>query len=649
MKIILNYRKIVSNITKFWLKINLTVRFMALATLTISLIISSLTFWALTVIQEDSIITDKRFCQDLGSLFSSNVIDFIDSNNQKALVSFLEKIYLSTSSIRYIFLFYPNGDFLFGLPSYIYNSRSEDILHLYKSSPFLKVQDILFDVPLVKYTYIFKDPIINIIIPLTKNGQKLGFLNLGINSNSSILSSFKLIRYVSIVIFVSIWFMVIIGATFNALTMIEPINEILLAIKNITSGDFSQRISTLVSGELGDVVLSFNEMAEKLESYEKHNVNKLTSEKNKLETIVSTVADGAILLDTELRIVFINRIALKSLGWTNLDLVGKSITSYLPLHVKDALLPLLSDLIKPETSESINSITKEFCINFDYNYEKIFRFLLTSVLDKNSKMFTSIAIIIQDISMEVKLDEAKNQFISNVSHELRTPLCNIGSFLETLIDYNLSLTEKQKMQFLTIANNETKRLSTLVNDVLDLSRLELESVMSLRIMYLPNLVNDVINAFQLVVRNYNLDLVLELDPSVNYVLAHEASLSQVIFNLLGNAIKFTVVKGCIVIRIFKIDPDYDKISSRKKHSLGHVVDIIRVEVLDEGIGIDKRDQKHIFDRFVRMENKVHTLEGTGLGLSIVKNILLKYSTKIMVHSELFVGTSFWFDLWTIKS
>nr|QJH88223.1 Dfr [Pterocladia lucida] len=647
MKITLNYRGLVSSIAKFWLKINVTVRLIVLVTLTISLIMSSLTFWALTVIQENSIITDKRFCQDLGSLFSSNVIEFVDSNNQKALVSFLEKVYLSTSSIRYIFLFRYDGNFLCGLPSYIYNSKSEGILHLYQNLPFLKTRNAVFDVPLVKYTYIFNDPIIDIVIPLTKNGQNHGFLNLGINSNSSILSSFELIRYVSIAIFLSIWFMVIIGATFNAITMIKPINEILLGIKNINSGNFSQRINTFVPGDLGNVIFSFNEMANKLESYEKQNIDKLRSEKNKLETIVSTVADGAILLDADLRIVFINHIALKSLGCLNLDLLGKSVVAYLPLHVKDALLPLLNDLIRSNDSKCTSSTTKELCIHFDYNYEKIFRFLLTSVIDNSSNLLTSIAIIVQDISREVKLNEAKNQFIGNISHELRTPLCNIGSFLETLIDYNLSLTEKQKVQFLTIANNETQRLSTLVNDILDLSRLDSESILGLTTVYLPNVLNDTIKTFQLVIQNNHLSLILELDSSIDYIWAHEASLSQVIFNLIGNSIKFTVTTGSIIIRIFKIPISY--VSNFEESSVSNIVDIVRVEVIDDGIGIDKSYQKHIFERFVRMENRVHTLEGTGLGLSIVKNILFKYGAKIMVHSELFVGTSFWFDLWIMKS
>nr|YP_009244123.1 hypothetical protein Gele_112 [Gelidium elegans]AMK96365.1 hypothetical protein Gele_112 [Gelidium elegans] len=648
MKITLNYRRIISSITKFWLKLNLTVRLMAFTTLTISLIMSSLTFWALTVIQKESTVTDNRFCRDLGTLFSANVTDLIYMNDQKGLVSFLEKVYLRTSSIKYIFMFYSNGNFFFGLPSYIYSTQFDSFISIYKNLPFLTQQELLFDVPLVKYNYIFKDQIIDIIIPLTKNGQKLGFLNIGINSNSSISSSFKLIRYISVAIFISIWFMVIIGATFNALTMIEPINEILLGIKNITSGNFSQRINRLFVGELGNLIVNFNEMAEKLESYEKQNIDKLTSEKNKLETIVSTIADGAILLDADLRIIFINRIALKSLGCANLDLVGKSLNTYLPLHVKELLLPLINDLQKVQNTRCTTSITKELCIHFDYNYEKIFRFLLTSVLDKRSNLFTSTAIIIQDISREVQLNRAKNQFIGNVSHELRTPLCNIGAFLETLIDYDHSLTEKQKIQFLTIANNETRRLSTLVNDILDLSRLESSYIMLFQFVYLPSLLNNIMKAFQLVVSNDNLDLTLELDPCINFVWAHEASLFQVLFNLIGNSIKFTVSGGSVVIRVFSL-LNNDMLQYNSSQFFNTInLNFLRIEVIDEGIGINKSDQKHVFERFVRVEDIVHNLQGTGLGLSIVKNILLKHSTQIMIYSEISVGTSFWFDLWFLK-
>ena len=132
----------------------------------------------------------------------------------------------------------------------------------------------------------------------------------------------------------------------------------------------------------------------------------------------------------------------------------------------------------------------------------------------------------------MKLNKAKNQFISNVSHELRTPLCNIGSFLETLLDYNDSLNEKQKKHFLKIANNETQRLSRLVNDILDLSRLESNFKYDLSKINLVHLLNYILNTSQIIASKHHIELILEVEPDLSNILGHESSFVQVISCLL---------------------------------------------------------------------------------------------------------------------
>nr|YP_010903809.1 drug sensory protein A [Hypnea musciformis]WCH56860.1 drug sensory protein A [Hypnea musciformis] len=632
------YIKFMAHVSEWWSNINLKTRVMVFMTLLVSLVMSALTFCSLTIIQEDSIITDTRFCQDLGALFASNIIDFVETNNKQELASFVEKIYLNTSSIRYILLFHTDGNLFFSLP--VYNNEVQSLLQLHRNLFQLETQNFLFGIPLVKYNSIFNDYIIDITIPLTKNGKNFGSLDLGINLNPILVSSSRLIRSVSMAIFVSIWLMVIIGIVFHMLTLTEPIKQLLLGIKNISSGNFNQRIDLSFDGELGDLIVGFNDMAERLESYEKKNVDKLMLEKLKLETVVSTIADGAILVDTELRILFVNQIATKAFNWSNPDIIGQKIFFHLPLHVNEALLPILNSLIKSHYLQDMKYQTKEVCINLDYDLKKTFRFLLTTVVEHRSNVLTGIAIIVQDISREVQLNDAQNQFISNVSHELRTPLSSISSFLETLLDYDNILTIKQKVHFLKIANNETKRLSTLVNDILNLSRLESVSSYVLKPVDIISIINDSINASYLIANYNNIEIIFEYDTRIKCVWAHENSLLQVFANLISNSIKFTPSNGSIVLRLHiltssYINQGYMDISYQKS---------VRVEIIDEGIGINKIDQKNVFQRFVRMENHVHILEGTGLGLSIVTDILTKHKTKIMLQSQPCVGTSLWFDL-----
>ena len=481
-------------------------------------------------------------------------------------------------------------------------------------------------------------------MPIVKDSEVLGFLQLGLNYNPSILYTANIVRDVSILVFVSVWLMFMLGAFFNFIIITEPIRKLLVGLRNIALGNFNQKIESSCNGELGDLIISFNEMSERLECYEKKNVAQLTSEKAKLEALVSTIADGAILLDTELRLLFVNQIALKVFQWSNKDLIGKVIFQCLPIHVNEALLPILNNMVQSNCLDKQVLQPQEVSIDLNYESLKTYRFFLSTVINQDSRGLNGLVITIQDITRETQLNEAKNQFISNVSHELRTPLCNIGSFLETLIDYSHKLNSQQKSQFLSIAYAETQRLNSLINDVLDLSRLESEYNYVLKPITVGNTIASIVQASQIIAFNKKVKLIVEIHYTVKKIFANENSLYQVLSNLISNALKFTHKEGRIVIRAYPLYLMYSCVCSNKKK-----MQIVRLEVIDEGLGIDKTFQKQIFDRFMRVENNIHTLEGTGLGLSIVKNIIEKHNSKIAVYSEVGIGTSFWFDLLTIGS
>ncbi|HEY9645363.1 MAG TPA: HAMP domain-containing sensor histidine kinase, partial [Chroococcidiopsis sp.] len=195
--------------------------------------------------------------------------------------------------------------------------------------------------------------------------------------------------------------------------------------------------------------------------------------------------------------------------------------------------------------------------------------------------------------------------------------------------------EEERREFLDTANRETDRLTRLVNDVLDLSRLESSKRYHFDAVYIPQAVEQTLRTYQLNARDKGIELIQDIDPNLPPVLGNYDLLLQVFANLVGNALKFTQSGGKIAIRAYALD-----------HDLGsHILpSIVRVEVADTGIGIDPEDQTAIFDRFFRVENRVHTLEGTGLGLSIVRNIIEKHQSAVYLVSEVSVGTTFWFDL-----
>jgi two-component system, OmpR family, sensor histidine kinase NblS len=506
--------------------------------------------------------------------------------------------------------------------------------------------------PLVRQHRSPNGEVTDVFVPLKHDDNYLGILAIGINPNPTVVNSSNLTRDVTIAVFVAIWAMVILGAVFNALTITRPIKELLVGVKNIAAGNFQQRINLPFGGELGELIFSFNEMAERLERYEEQNIEELTAEKAKLETLVSTIVDGAILLDANLQLLLVNPRARRMFGWEGRDVMGINVLELLPPELAFQLTSplremsqnnpyLLEDLDHnpesiSETSETHHGASPgEFRITLTQPTQRIVRILLTQVFDQYRETLKGIAMTVQDITREVELNAAKSQFISNVSHELRTPLFNIKSFIETLSEFGEDLTEEERREFLETANHETDRLTRLVNDVLDLSRLESSKIYHLDQVDFSQVIEQILRTYQLNAKDKGLKLIQEIEPNLPSVLGHYDHLLQVMTNLVGNSLKFTESGGKIVIRAYKIQGNSNDHNPKNQ---------VRVEISDTGIGIDPEDQEAIFDRFFRVENRVHTLEGTGLGLSIVKNIIDKHHSRIYLISEVGVGTTFWFNL-----
>ncbi|MEB3350388.1 MAG: HAMP domain-containing sensor histidine kinase, partial [Cyanobacteriota bacterium] len=260
-----------------------------------------------------------------------------------------------------------------------------------------------------------------------------------------------------------------------------------------------------------------------------------------------------------------------------------------------------------------------------------------------------IAVTIQDLTREVELNAAQSRFISNVSHELRTPLFNIKSYVETLHDMGDQLSDEDKREFLAIANAETDRLTRLVNDVLDLSRLESDRVWRLEPLELTPAIEQTLRTYRLNADDKGVTLACQTDPQLPRVLANWDLLLQVLDNLVGNALKFTPSGGQLLLTAYpwpdqcRLDPSSAPGDS-PACTLASPLPRLRVEIADTGCGISEADQDRIFERFYRVENAVHTEAGTGLGLSIVRGILEKHGARVQMASELGVGTTFWFDL-----
>ena len=631
---------------RWWAEFSLQTKLLAIATLVVSLMMTGITFFALNGIQRDAAMNDTRYARDLGLLLAGNVTELVDQGQDRELANVAEKFWRSSTSLRYIFFADPEGVVYLGIPiSGAATGGSEDL----RLSRRLELPDELRtrpQNPLVRQHLTPQGKVTDVFVPLVRNGRYLGVLALGVNPSETGLASAALTREVTVAVFISIWVLVILGAVFNALTITRPVKELLRGVRRIATGDFQTRIGLPVGGELGELLDGFNAMASQLQAYDAANIEELTAAQVKQASLIATMADGAVLLDEQGQIVLANPTARRLFRWEGRRLEGQDFLGELPellaveLHNPlDAVLNNLSD-----SNELRRSIGEP---------PRTLRVVFQAVRDASGESLKGIAVTIQDLTREVELNAAQSRFISNVSHELRTPLFNIKSYVETLYDMGDQLTDAEKHEFLGVANAETDRLTRLVNDVLDLSRLESERKVQFSAIELRPAMEQTLRSYQLNASDKNVNLLLDAASELPDVLGNWDLLLQVLDNLVGNALKFSRPGGTLRLTAYTW-PDVCSMEITAETKAGATdapscelvspLPRLRVEVADTGCGISDADQQRIFERFYRVENTVHTEVGTGLGLSIVRGIVEKHGSSIRMVSEPDVGTTFWFDL-----
>jgi len=233
-------------------------------------------------------------------------------------------------------------------------------------------------------------------------------------------------------------------------------------------------------------------------------------------------------------------------------------------------------------------------------------------------------LIYRNLKKQMELAQLKSDFISNVSHEIRTPLALISMYIETL-DLNRVKTEEKKKEYYSIIYNETQRLSSLVNKILNFSQIDNNKrKYSFTQTNVNSVINAVVNTFKFHLEDKNFELNLDLADEIPQISADSEALADAIVNLVDNAIKYSGDQKFIEIKT------------------GQEKDKVFIEIRDNGIGISENDQKKIFEKFYRVveKNLAYKAKGSGLGLSIVKHVIDKHDAKISVKSKVDNGTSF---------
>ncbi len=630
-------------LARWWAEFSLQTKLLAVATLVVSLLMTGITFFALNGIQKDARMSDTRYARDLGLLLAANVKPLVSQGTKGELANVAERFWQTSRSLRYIVFADAEGAIYLGIPMGAGGDGSAPANELLSRRLELPADlPQRPDNPLIRQHLTPDGQVTDVFVPLLDGDRFLGVVALGINPNETLLASAALTREVTVAVFISIWVLVILGSVFNALTITQPVKELLRGVRSIAGGNFETRLAMPVGGELGELLEGFNTMASQLEAYNEANIEELTAAQVKQQSLIATMADGAVLLDEEGRIVLANPTSRRLFRWEGRNLEGNDLESELPERLAMELHGPLSSLIigEKESSDLRSSVGDP---------ARTLRIVLQAVRDASGESLKGIAMTVQDLTREVELNAAQSRFISNVSHELRTPLFNIKSYVETLYDLGDQLSEEQKKEFLGIANAETDRLTRLVNDVLDLSRLESDREWQLEPVEVEVAMEQTLRTYRLNAQEKGVALELMSEAQLPRVRGNWDLLLQVFDNLVGNGLKFTPPGGQLTLRAYPwpdhcaIDPTTGP-GEAPSCPLSSPLPKVRIEIADTGSGISEADQERIFERFYRVENAVHTEVGTGLGLSIVRGILEKHGCSVQMVSELGVGTTFWFDL-----
>ena len=343
------------------------------------------------------------------------------------------------------------------------------------------------------------------------------------------------------------------------------------------------------------------------------------------QAILTSIADGVVVNDTEGRVILVNPVAERILGIPAKDLLGedlRTLFSFLGTKEEKEAISAVEKLLSARDIE----VTKTFKMRLTVDSRVIHASLSPVLTQRND--FLGVVTVLRDITKEVEADRAKTEFVSTVSHELRTPMTSIKGYTDLVYGGAAGPINQDQRRFLGIIKSNTDRLTALINDLLDISRIETGRVrFEARPLQIGEVVAEVVNVLAGQAQANDQTLTYEVAGGLADIMGDRDRLTQVLINLVGNAVRYTPKNGEIEVRVYPVEG------------------AVRVDVRDTGIGIDPQDMAHIFERFYRSDHPlVQEKRGTGLGLSIVKMFVEMHGGRIWVDSDPGKGSTFTFIL-----
>lgn len=394
----------------------------------------------------------------------------------------------------------------------------------------------------------------------------------------------------------------------------QPIGEMREQALRIARGDYSRKVTVHGKDELGQLAVTFNQLAEQIEETQ----DAMESERNRLNSVLSHMSDGVVATDRRGKVITINDMALSLLGISKEAAIGQNILNLLDIEKDYTLRKIL------ESTEELLIERKES----KYGATMIIR-VEFSMIRRESGFISGLVAVLHDVTEQEQNERDRREFVSNVSHELRTPLTSMRSYIETLSE---GAWQDQEMapRFLKITLDETDRMIRMINDLLDLSRMDNGNLkLNIEMVNFNELVNFVLDRFDVIIANSEKKyrIVREFTQRPLFVEVDTDRMIQVIDNIMNNAIKYS--------------PDGGKITVRLMETHNNVI----LSITDQGLGIPKKDISRIFERFYRVDKaRARKQGGTGLGLAISKEVVKALGGTIWATSIENYGSTFYISL-----
>ena len=461
----------------------------------------------------------------------------------------------------------------------------------------------------------------NIIVSspmINSSGINIGSVTIGLSGN--IISQISSTTRASLLFVFSVaWIVFAFVILINTYLITRELRILHNGVQKISTGEFGYTIKDKdVSAEVKELFNAFNQMSNRLHIYEEQNIEQLTLERNKLEAVLMSIANGVVVCDNNDNVVLINNHAHKLLELDDEQILNIKIQDYVDTEGNFCFKDKIEEF-KDTPLEVMENKPLEFNIQVD---KRVIKSIISPMFTRN-KDYVGYIIVLIDMTKEAEMDAMRSTFISNVSHELRTPVTVLRSYIDTLYNYGNEFDYDTQKEFIGTINQEIIRLQGMVNDILDFSRMEANAQMEKSLNSVYEVVDTCVSQVQALTKERNLKITVTKDDGIPEFLFNYDGIERALTNLLSNAIKYSPDNGEIKVNLTKTDNNAE------------------ITVTDQGCDIAPEFQKKIFDRFYRVENNIHTVKGTGLGLHLVKQTIEKYHNgKVFVNSAVGQGSTF---------